>query len=449
MSSDDVPTLLRDGITAAKAGEQAKARELLTRVVEADENNLQAWLWLSGVVTTLEDREVCLENVLALDPDNEPARKGLDWVREQIAATPEIEPESILPHVETNELRVQEAKVAVDFSDDMFDSPLLCVYCGHLTGEDDKRCPNCKRSLYLSGLKRERPGWLWVGWTVGIVDVFFSAAVLLVLLFILTSALSAAKFGGEPIDIVQLVQMYLGQRTVIPSQAQAFALSVLPGEQFYLRVSYTVFMAIVTLGLPTRRRLFQLSYIATIVIGAAGLYLNLTLNRTFITSDVALTPIQRIVQVVINETLGMFVTLSSVLAGGVLALKVLLVFLMEEDFEKVTERLWSVIDRTVREPTTAFIRAKSYMKRGLWTLAAMYLRRCISLQPAIVDYHLALAESYAHLGRYRQGLEILDQAERLQPGSEIVHQLRDVILGLKQHADLKLAATSADPAGGL
>ena len=75
--------LLREGIAAAKAGQRERARDLLMRVVEQDEENALAWLWLSGVVDSLNDREICLENVLALDPDHDAARQGLAWVRKQ------------------------------------------------------------------------------------------------------------------------------------------------------------------------------------------------------------------------------------------------------------------------------------------------------------------------------------------------------------------------------
>ena len=100
-------------------------------MVQIDEENGEAWLWLSRVVTTLEDREVCLANVLALDPANEAAQRGLAEVRAQIEATPEIEPESALPHLEVE--RLLETKVAFDFSDAELDDPLLCVYCAHQT----------------------------------------------------------------------------------------------------------------------------------------------------------------------------------------------------------------------------------------------------------------------------------------------------------------------------
>ena len=80
---ENVDELLRAGIAAAKAGAREGARELLMQVVELDEESASAWLWLSGVVDSLEDREVCLENVLTLEPGNSAARKGLEWVRAQ------------------------------------------------------------------------------------------------------------------------------------------------------------------------------------------------------------------------------------------------------------------------------------------------------------------------------------------------------------------------------
>jgi Tfp pilus assembly protein PilF len=83
---------LREGIAAAKAGQRERARDLLMRVVEEDEENLAAWLWLSGVVDSLDDREVCLENALELDPANEAARKGLAWVRQQKGTQPPSPP---------------------------------------------------------------------------------------------------------------------------------------------------------------------------------------------------------------------------------------------------------------------------------------------------------------------------------------------------------------------
>lgn len=77
----DVKARLDQAIAAARAGRKEEARRLLESVLNIDERNEQAWLWLSGVVDSQEERIVCLENVLTINPDNEMARKGLAALR--------------------------------------------------------------------------------------------------------------------------------------------------------------------------------------------------------------------------------------------------------------------------------------------------------------------------------------------------------------------------------
>ena len=86
--SSQIADLLQQGIAAAKAGRKEEARRLLTQLVDIDERNEKAWLWLSGVVESTEDRQVCLENVLALNPDNQHARAGLEWLRQHAPPPP-------------------------------------------------------------------------------------------------------------------------------------------------------------------------------------------------------------------------------------------------------------------------------------------------------------------------------------------------------------------------
>ena len=80
-----VEETVQAGVAAAQRGQRDHARGLLTRAVQMDEKHVAAWLWLSSVVTNLEDRETALENVLTLDPGNEAARRTLEQVREQMA----------------------------------------------------------------------------------------------------------------------------------------------------------------------------------------------------------------------------------------------------------------------------------------------------------------------------------------------------------------------------
>lgn len=78
--------LLRRGIEAAKAGQVAQAHSLLKQVVEQEPRNEKAWLWLSGVVETDEQRLVCLQNALAINPHNMAAKRGLAALRQKAVA---------------------------------------------------------------------------------------------------------------------------------------------------------------------------------------------------------------------------------------------------------------------------------------------------------------------------------------------------------------------------
>lgn len=85
MSADD---LLRKGIEAAKASNKAEARRLLGQVVQTNPENEMAWLWLGGVVETIEQQIFCLEKVLAINPDNQMAQRGLNILKAKVETEP-------------------------------------------------------------------------------------------------------------------------------------------------------------------------------------------------------------------------------------------------------------------------------------------------------------------------------------------------------------------------
>lgn len=72
---------LDEAIQAIRTGNSEKGRQILEEMLEVDENNEDVWLWLCAIVDTDDDREICLENVLALNPDNAVARQGLEALR--------------------------------------------------------------------------------------------------------------------------------------------------------------------------------------------------------------------------------------------------------------------------------------------------------------------------------------------------------------------------------
>jgi hypothetical protein len=83
-----IDEMLKKGIAAVNTGQKTEARRLLMHVVEQDECNEVAWLWLSGAVDTNKERRVCLENVLAINPNNGMAKRGLESLIAQEGVRP-------------------------------------------------------------------------------------------------------------------------------------------------------------------------------------------------------------------------------------------------------------------------------------------------------------------------------------------------------------------------
>jgi lipoprotein NlpI len=84
----DTTELLQRGIALAKAGRREEARDILLQVVQQDERNESAWLWISGVVDTDDDKAIALENVLTLNPNNEWAKRGLQLMGRPLPGEP-------------------------------------------------------------------------------------------------------------------------------------------------------------------------------------------------------------------------------------------------------------------------------------------------------------------------------------------------------------------------
>jgi hypothetical protein len=82
-TNPELEKLLQEGIDAARSGYDQRARDLLLQVLEQDPGSVRAWLWLSGVVDTPGEKELCLEQVINIEPDHVAARRGLVFLWEQ------------------------------------------------------------------------------------------------------------------------------------------------------------------------------------------------------------------------------------------------------------------------------------------------------------------------------------------------------------------------------
>jgi hypothetical protein len=73
---------LQRAIAAVRSGDKETGKRLLVEVIRNDPRNETAWLWMSAVSDIDEQRRACLERVLAINPNNETARRGLETLRQ-------------------------------------------------------------------------------------------------------------------------------------------------------------------------------------------------------------------------------------------------------------------------------------------------------------------------------------------------------------------------------
>lgn len=75
--SANLDALIREGVSAFKAGRKDEAHAMFIKATELDPYREEAWLWLSATVESVEDQRTCLENVLSINPNNQRAQQGL------------------------------------------------------------------------------------------------------------------------------------------------------------------------------------------------------------------------------------------------------------------------------------------------------------------------------------------------------------------------------------
>lgn len=69
--------ILHQAITALEEGQHARAKDLLTRLLRTDKNNVEYWYWMSAAVDSPQEKALCLNNAIRIDPNFEPAQRGL------------------------------------------------------------------------------------------------------------------------------------------------------------------------------------------------------------------------------------------------------------------------------------------------------------------------------------------------------------------------------------
>ncbi len=143
--SESVRQLLMRGVAAAKTGrarDKEEARYYLEWALRSSEatsdQKSTAWLWLSQIEDDPQKKRDCLENILAMDPANGPARRGLAILDGRLKAEDVIDPnrpiEPVKPDATPAPAGVRRyacPKCGGHMAYDAAKRSLRCEYCGN------------------------------------------------------------------------------------------------------------------------------------------------------------------------------------------------------------------------------------------------------------------------------------------------------------------------------
>ena len=140
-----MPTM-SDAIAAMNAGRREDARVMLRRILAGDHKNVAALLWMTEFAATPEEVRMYLERVLAIDPANGPAQRGLkllDKANEEpaVGASSELSPGPPAPAA-----TVKDYKISPDNRTSQ-QAMKLCPYCRNVIVADSSFCRYCGHKL--------------------------------------------------------------------------------------------------------------------------------------------------------------------------------------------------------------------------------------------------------------------------------------------------------------
>ncbi len=391
MSKTDEDRWLRQGITAVKAGNRTEGREWLMKVLAADDHNEQAWLWLSGVVTSPEERRVCLENVLTLNPDNNLAQKGLakleetavtsdtpihrQTIRRQRAAVstaqallyPERQEETWewvdpTPNMTPGEAATYQAE---EIYDDVWTrDEAICGYCAQELTANDTKCPKCQRNLLVKTFQYEKnsPN-LVVFWVLllGLGQLYLIQAIFDV---VVERNLLLAVFDAILMSIffVLAIGAYFRQVWAYPAGTLLFSLVLIGG---LLRLLIPFDLTLLNLGVWDQ----AITEVSESLVDGLGIFL-----RGF--------------------------RLLTAVLGLITA-----IFWVPSDFARTQQRQIARLGRRLKTGRDYDLAARRLTEKGLWATAVLHWQRAAALEPYRLPYQIKLGRAYARLGFQQRALD--------------------------------------------
>lgn len=370
----------------------------MLRVIQADERNVSAWYWLGRVVESSAEREICLENVLALDPAHTAVQEELDTLRREMAqaqADPLLSKEAIAAAIPTTAAEQLVSDAAIE--------PLGCPYCGGLTDPLERLCPGCHRDLYIKERKRKRHSI----YSLGMVLVWFVLANFvwlgLVGYYVLSGLSSALEASPGATRTVELLGSLLGMEG---ANASAPAPPLVPG----LLAGGAVFLLslLVAVGLYRRWPFFYWLSVAVV------------LSVPFVT----------IYQMVTAEG---GLSVGALITRAVLFLTAIgFSFLAYDEFVWVEHRLVDEVDRDADNPSALYVQGGVYASQGMWAKARTHLSRAVALSPGQPDHRLALASALINLGEPEKAVEHLEVVREIEGDGARARALMERVREMEQ-----------------
>ncbi|HSJ59047.1 MAG TPA: hypothetical protein VLC95_17800 [Anaerolineae bacterium] len=401
MGEGEIDRLLQAGIAAARAGRKEEARDLLMEVIARDDQVEAAWLWLSGVVDDLAGRQICLENVLTLDPDNDRARAGLQWLADRQATrsthrapAPEAGPRTILHTPPAAPAAPEPAQPPPSPAVQI--NPFGCPYCGGPARSDEPRCASCGR---LTGIRqRKKQSGLSIGWLVALFLLLAATAWI-------EGALASRLVREEPLPAIvgdTWIQLLVGRVLIEPADAsQATDGAVVESGDAVALANYALagLCGVVALGLALRSRV---AYFAALIL--CGLL---------------------IVAAVGGIVAGLSGWVPTLVRIGGIAFSVYWLVESSPAFEWEVRHYDADLDADLRTDLDYYNRGLRYRDMGMWAKAAVHWKVAGQLAPSKTAYHVALANAYAQMGEREAALAVAERAMAHEPDDAGLQAFRD------------------------
>jgi len=431
-----IADLLQRSATALTVGRREAAHNLLTELVGRDSRNLTGWLRLSQIVESPEDKILCYENVLTLDPQNAEAQTGLaalqmppelsaedfddvfnPWRAPAADAVPtaaEVSPviallgaeyvERYLPPLPETPPEPESPATARWHT---FDNHRLCPYCATPTQAHDSHCAACGNPLWMLVRRVANPSsayWILVACVLAV--PFWTMIAIVGAFMVLARSFDIA-------DSTKLLPLYLGLAHDLAPAVAAQILSYLPRLTFFIAAGVVIF-SFSALALLLLRHRFALAflwgYLAVVIAFSSG-------ELVFYHSVLS----------IIAASAGIAVPLGL----GIWSLQV------QNDLAYDNVRLLLQLDKGLKTATDFLLRGRAYAKDKMWALSAIHLRRAAAMMPAEPTVFITLAVVCIHLNEYVMAESALATARSIDATLPAIEELSNLL------AERRMAAKAA------